>query len=295
MILNIDGIWFERKISPSFCVRVHDVGNGHIEASMRQEVHLEEMDLTAKQIIALESAQWNKDHDPSVIKDRAEKALKVAANRAKTMVRRSCKAMGCDTMLTLTYRANELDLSAVKADLKKFNRRVLGLLPAFSFVAAFERQERGAWHVHIATANIPQSFARVNQNGQKYAVRSYNAIRAIWRGVTGERGGNIDVSRKKAHHLAGAAKIAAYLSKYMLKAFEDGVRHSNRYTVYGAAVAVSSIKPAVFRGLLTAAAGVELCYQFVDGRDVYAQHFDALNGWFFIHAEHRQKSKKNPG
>lgn len=291
MIVNIDGIWFERKACTSFRVKAIDLGHGHIEASAKQSTYLQELQLTSKEITALESAQWNKENDPVRIKERLERALKMSANRAKTRVRRLCKVMGCDTMLTLSYRANELDIARCKADLKAFNRRMLKLLPAFGFVAAFERQERGAWHVHIATSGIPSSFKRVNSTGQIYKVKSFDVIRALWRGVTKERGGTINLSRRKRHSLAGSAKIAAYLSKYMLKAFEDGVAFSNRYTSYGAPTADLMPKNLDFGLFSCARDAVAACYDLIGAGQVFSQHFDSLNGWFFVHSENPLKRR----
>ena len=47
--------------------------------------------------------------------------------------------------------------------------------------------------------------------------------------MTKESGGNIDVSQG-GNKNRSPARIAAYLSKYMLKAFADGESHSNRYS-----------------------------------------------------------------
>ena len=69
--------------------------------------------------------------------DIRQKHAAQAARRAKKRVRRLCKAMGANTLLTLTYRANEKDMVRCKADLKEFNRRMLRLIPGFRFVDVF--------------------------------------------------------------------------------------------------------------------------------------------------------------
>jgi len=64
-------------------------------------------------------------------------------------------------------------------------------------------------------------------------MKSFNVLRAIWRSVTKEHGGNVDVSRRKQTSQRSAARIANYISKYIMKAFELGEKHSNRWTKFG--------------------------------------------------------------
>lgn len=80
--------------------------------------------------------------------------------------------------------------------------------------------------MHIATHKLPLQMSA--KNGVK--VKSFNVVRAIWRSVTGDLGGNIDQVRRKRWSRHSTARMAAYLSKYMLKAFEDGDQWSNRYS-----------------------------------------------------------------
>lgn len=136
------------------------------------------------------------------------------------------KVLGLDSLLTLTYRANQTDLALTKRHMKEFVRRMRRALPGWVYVAAFEKQKRGAWHVHMATHALPAVMAA--SNGVK--VKSFNVVRAIWRSVTGELGGNIDQKARKRWTRHTTGKLAAYLSKYMMKAFEEGEDWSNRYS-----------------------------------------------------------------
>jgi hypothetical protein len=61
-------------------------------------------------------------------------------------------------------------------------------------------------------------------------LKSFNVIRAVWRAVTKEHGGNIDVQARKRNSRRAPSKIAAYIAKYMTKAFADGVPWSNRFS-----------------------------------------------------------------
>ena len=122
----------------------------------------------------------------------------------------------------------------MKAHFKEFVRRLKRYIPGFVYVAAFEQQKRGAWHVHIATHRLPMKLSPdVEKPGVK--VKSFNLLRALWRGVTKESEGNIDSQNAKPWHSPG--RLASYLSKYMLKAFDEGDDWSNRYSG-SAAVAI---------------------------------------------------------
>lgn len=280
MIRIIDDVAYEGKAGANFRVRAHELGNGHLEISAIREIVWVEQDWSALAIQHYREALER--HLAETEDERADKRLKIAANRAKTRVRRLCKAMGSDTLLTLTYRSNELDLSRVKIDLRRFNDRMERLLPEFRFVAAFERQERGAWHVHMATAGIPRVFKRLNSTGQKYEVKSFNVIRAVWRAVTGERGGNIDISRRKKSSASSPAKIASYLSKYMLKDFDAATKGVNRYAAYGD----FNIPPVIDLGYVTSALhAAEVCNACCGDRVVFSQHYSHFGDWFFLHAE----------
>ena len=158
--------------------------------------------------------------------ERKQANLERAAKRATTRVRHLCKAAGIDTLLTLTYAQNMTDWEQLKRHMKEFNRRMAKLIPGWFYVAAFERQKRGAWHAHMAVHRLPVELEA--SNGVK--VKSFNVIRAVWRAVTGEHGGNIDVQARKRNSSRAPSKIAAYLSKYMTKAFAEGEPWSNRFS-----------------------------------------------------------------
>ncbi|WP_406623060.1 hypothetical protein [Acidovorax sp. SDU_ACID1] len=210
-----------------FRVKAHDLGAGHIEVSGVERTCWQELGWTAGQIQDYLDMLADPDHQSDV--DKRARALEVAANRAKTRVRKLCKAMGADTLMTLTYKGNQQDLALCKAHLKEFVRRVRRVIPDFRAVCGFEQQKRGAWHVHMATVRLPASLKA--RNG--VLVKSWNVLRAIWRSVTKAHGGNVDISARKRHSQRTAARIAAYLSKYITKAFEEGDKWSNRWTKFG--------------------------------------------------------------
>lgn len=174
--------------------------------------------------------------------ERKEAARLAALERSRARAKRNCrwriKSAGSAQLLTCTYRENMHDFDQVRADWKAFWRKVVRYWPGARAVFAFERQDRGAWHVHAAIDALPPAFWI---DGIK--VRSWDLLRRLWRSVVGE--GNIDVDghRKKNKFglpargrdetigRAGAslAKLAGYVSKYLTKDFGDGLAGRNRW------------------------------------------------------------------
>lgn len=195
------------------------LGNGHVECTVRELVtwhHAGELTEEAYQQY-LEAREANAE-------ERRQANLERAAKRAKTRVRHLCKAAGVDTLLTLTYRANMTCWATLKRHMKEFNRRMARLIPGWFYVAAFERQARGAWHVHMAVHRVPNML----KHACGVKVKSYSVIRSVWHAVVGELGGNADLQPSK--RMRAPSRIAAYLSKYMTKAFADGDAWSNRFS-----------------------------------------------------------------
>jgi hypothetical protein len=275
MIRIIDDVAYEGKRSGQFKVKAVEAGQ-HIELSASRMTEWHELDWSPMSIQFFKNAVER--HREETQEDRKKLCAKIAASRAKKNVRRLCKAMGADTLLTLTYRSLQTDLALCKRHLKEFVRRVMRVWPEFRAVAGFEEQKRGAWHVHLATVAVPREL--VHRSGAK--VKSYNLLRSIWRDVTKEHGGNVDVSKRKRNSKRSAAKIAAYLSKYITKDYEQGEKWSNRWTRFG-----DIEKPTEFiLGLVNCPADmIKLCYDLCTGYEIADTHYSKWGDWFFIHAE----------
>lgn len=269
-----------------FKVKAVDLGHGHVEASAVRETVWEEADWPAHYL----SDVIDMLHKAAEDRDQAEVDeinRKRAARRAKTRVRRLCKVMGADTLLTLTYRGLQDDLDLCKRHLKEFNRRLLKVLPGFAMVACFEPQQRGAWHVHIATRNIPAALP-----GVKGEWRSFNVIRAIWRSVAGEWGGNIDLQRRKFNSTKSAAQVAAYIAKYIGKSFEENgmAAGKNRWTKYGHAEVPETQDLGTVETLHEA---IEVTYGLLGARQLVATaRLDHWQDWFFVAGELRPERGK---
>lgn len=268
-----------------FKVKAHELGNGHIEVTGSERIDWRELDWPEWQIQdhldMVAAAEIDED-------EKRQRSLTIAANRATTRVRKLCKAMGADTLVTLTYKANQMDLDLCKRHLKEFTRRVRKVIPDFRAVCGFEQQKRGAWHVHMATVKLPSSLKA--RNG--VMVKSFNVLRAIWRAVTKEHGGNVDVSARKRHSQRTAARIAAYLSKYITKAFEEGDKWSNRWTKFGDVTLPPPVDLGEHEDIASAMRAAAMVY--LSGR-VDAMHMSKFQDWFYFAFEGDPGSSSIPG
>jgi len=126
-----------------------------------------------------------------------------------------------DHMLTLTYRENKTDLAECWLDVGRWERMMQNKYPGFAFVIAPERQQRGAWHFHVATRG---RF-------------DYNMVRYLWRksirsDLFLDQRGNIDGRPSPRGGPAWRViALASYLAKYMIKsqAFVDSI-NARRYS-----------------------------------------------------------------
>lgn len=235
MLRIIDGIVFEGQAVPNrYTVTYHSLGHGHRECSVMPVIEWKEGPELHPESINGQILAGLREPDPVEVEEKRRLARLKSARRAKTKVRRLCKVQGLDVLMTLTYRENQTDLVLCKRHVELWRKRMNRLfaengLGRFLFVAAYEPQQRGAWHVHLATRRVPQSLGR---GGAR--VKSFDAVRAVWRAVVGTLGGNVDIGGKRKRRgqqgrftQRSPAKCAAYLSKYMLKDWEEwpeGVR-----------------------------------------------------------------------
>lgn len=208
------------------------------------------------------------DHDRSAI---------ASARRAKTQVRRKCKMLRADTMITLTYRENVTDETRVQKDFKAFRRR-LNSLGQFHYVAVLEAQQRGALHVHIACVGLPAFLMR---DGVR--VKSFNLLRSMWHRVVGRGNGACHVSRPRGRN--SAHRIASYIAKYVSKNIEDGAFNRKSYWS-----SPGIPKPLVTRSWLPGSVLerdiITHLYQgwIAQGYTDISQYYDELNGFYWFSA-----------
>jgi hypothetical protein len=274
-----DPIQLEGSFNPtSWCVRVCEI-NGHREISARNVIDWEEVpykpaiDLFPNQ----PSLQQLQDAE-----DRKAANLKRAVKRAQTMCRRVIKAEGFDEMLTLTYRHNQEDRELCKKHFSIWSKRMKRALGNFRYCASFEKQKRGAMHVHIATHKLPE---HANYKGVK--VKAWQLGTKIWRDIVGADNGMCFVGGKTKNgghrRNMSLGKMAAYVSKYILKDYEESPEEKNRYSRSNGTVVPKS-KVMYFHGQ-TMIDIIGLCFQCGDADVIVSHHVDPGNGAYWLCTE----------
>lgn len=252
-----------------------DFENGHREVV----IYREQPDLCKR----LERAI---DRDVDVLTPRGEgdrdASRAASTRRAKQKVRHICKAMAVNSLWTLTYKENVLDRDRALRDFDRFRRRVVEVLGEWRYVAVLQQQERGAWHIHIASHALP---ARVLVRGVK--VKSWDAMRAIWRAIVGE--GNFDESKRKARWskgdkpIRGCGAIASYIAGYVAKDMLESELNRKRYSV-SKGVDIPAGYRAMWAGDVAMSELIELAYAALGDR-ITRTWFDATRGIFFAESD----------
>lgn len=222
-----NGYWCE-KVASGWKVRVSEFASGQRETliTRRFEYHVgteffedgsalvEEVDQSGTLLQAERDAQ------------RAEVLAWKAGQRAKRNCRGKIKEAGFDELLTITYRQNQCDLALCRKHFAAWLRKMRKALPGFRGVWAFERQKRGAWHVHVCCDRLP-----VLMHFRGARVKSWKVGTALWRDVVGPNNGLCFVGGKdgRFNRYRSCAKMAGYVSKYLTKHHEDGVKDARMW------------------------------------------------------------------
>lgn len=267
-----------KSAEPRWRFKSRDFGNGHKEAVVCRETPDPRKRLERAIKLDCRALAY-----PGEV-DREESILR-AVRRAKQKVRHLCKSMTVNSLWTLTFRQNVQDREVVLRCLDAFRRRVVAVLGDWRYVAVLEKQERGAFHIHLATHALPK---RLTKGGVK--VKSWDVMRAIWRSAAGDLGGNFDEAKrsarwsKKSKAIKGGGAIASYIAGYVAKDMMESELNRKRYSaskgvdIPDAYVALFKDEEATMHGL------IELAYAAVGDR-VTNVVFNAERGLFFIESD----------
>ncbi|MCE4555006.1 rolling circle replication-associated protein [Roseateles cellulosilyticus] len=277
----------ERSRAPRYRLKVRTFPTGHAEAVVTTEYPdpLKTLDRAIRRDLRHLDFKWEGGRDENV-----ERAVR----RASQDVRLKCKAMGVNSLWTLTFRENVTDRQAVLRCFDQFRRRVVKVLGDWRYIAVLERQERGAWHVHLATHALP---SRIVQGDVR--VKSWDVMRAIWRSAAGEFGGNFDEAKKQkrwskgARPIQGAGAIARYIAGYVAKDMHESELGQKRYSS-SRNIEVPPAYTAVFDAAdETMRALIELAYAGV-GERVASTWFNSNRGVFFIETDDSRSFRPPP-
>lgn len=220
----VDGILYEGKIVPNAWEVATWRASGVMERSARPIVEWVEVGPVP------ELDEPDPERDAVWLEERRALSLRKAAQRAKRECRRVIIAEGFDELLTITTR-EVYDAVTFKRYFKEWVRRMRRALGGvFRYCAGFEPQERGAYHAHVACFKLPR---HVVHKGVK--VQGWRLGTEVWRSVVGADNGLVYVGGKSRTGLPRRqaftlAKMAAYVSKYIMKDYEKLPPGSNRYS-----------------------------------------------------------------
>ena len=173
---------------------------------------------------------------PKEKRDDAETNAERSLRRAKQAVRWAVKAVGCDQMLTLTYRENVTDYAESRAHLSKFLRLCRAEWSSWKHVAAPEQQKRGAWHWHIGV----RGFVNYDKlRGFWWKAMGYKVAWSIEGKPIlldgGDTPGNVQGVpprvRGRTRRTWTSDRMSQYMSKYIAKSFDGEAVDGKRYSV----------------------------------------------------------------
>ena len=224
-----------------------------------------------------------KAHAPRGSGDR-EASTQASVRRAKQRVRLLCKSMIVNSLWTLTYRVNVTDRELVLKHLDAFRRRTEKVIGDWRYIAVLEKQDRGAYHIHLATHALPKTLDR---DGHK--TKSWDVMRAIWRRITGALGGNFDESKRQSRWskvrkpIRGAGNIARYIAGYVAKDMAESPLNRKRYS-RSTGVDVPDAYRALWPAETPMAELIELAYAGL-GSNITSVWFDAGREIFYAESD----------
>ncbi len=214
--------------------------------------------------------------------------LERSAARAKRTCRHKIKSAAVSSLLTCTYRENQTDFDDMRRDWAAMLRKLRKAIPGFRAIYAFERQDRGSWHVHAAIDKLPTHLDIAGEG----RVRSWDYLRRMWRGIVGRDNGNIDVDghRKTRHGLPGKyrtseslAKLAGYVSKYLTEDHATGPAGRNKW---GSTQGIDVAKPVVFdMPEMSLADLVQVAFGLPDGHRIVRHRVGQFGKFWMLYSE----------
>jgi hypothetical protein len=254
--------------------------NGHSELSFKPVISWTESDTMPEDYVP-KNAKYTAANLAIELEEKRAKQREKNAQRAKSQCRWVIKSQGLNELLTLTYRDNQEDRDLCKKHFKEWVRRMKAALGGdFVYCASFEKQTRGAMHVHVACKKLPEHGTL---KGQK--IKAWRLGTDIWRSIiglsaTGETGGLCFVGGKTRNggyrRNLSLAKLAGYVSKYIMKDYADSPLEKNRYSRSDGLTLPKAVKT-TYTGL-TLAEMIDLVFECSQG-DVIVSHRVTLDDY----------------
>lgn len=146
-------------------------------------------------------SQWREDY--------AEGSLERTRRRARQEMRKRIVEGRLDHLVTLTTRENVTDYDESLVMLQAFVKLVHVSMPEWKYVAAPERQQRGAWHWHLAV----------------HGWQKVEYLRECWYKASGSKGLQVEAPGRKGKrgttYKWHPGRLAGYLFKYIAKELDE--------------------------------------------------------------------------
>lgn len=230
----IEGVLYREEVVPGAWTYTGWRGNGHHELTIRPATAWGEVGAIDSMMGGLPPGSFVLDaQERALAAERAERDAEEAeerrkryargnGRRAQIACRRYIKAACFNEMLTLTYRFNQICIVLCKEHVEGWVRKMKRELGGeFEYCLSFERQARGAWHVHVSCHKLPRhvEYRGVRIDAWKLGTR-------VWESVVGEGNGMCFVGGRTRHgaparRRQSCAQMASYVSKYITKHYDD--------------------------------------------------------------------------
>lgn len=198
-IARVPGVLLDVPDVPHYVCEVRDFGDGLVEqVAYRSDCLPRCLRGGSKERVRLREEMTPENHERSVARSRRE-------------VRHSILMLKPTNMLTLTYRENQTNLAQAWLDFGRWARKVSASFKKFDYVCVPERQQRGAWHFHVAVRGY----------------YNYNILRYFWRGSIksglplSDRGNVTGAPSPKGREAWQVKEMARYMIKYMTKSMNE--------------------------------------------------------------------------
>lgn len=202
--------------SEGIAVRVRHFSNGQVEINGFPTTAWHRLNDARLRAHEVKTARGESEH--------RERNEEIAVRRSAQQIRLRCKQVGANQMITLNTRENIQDMERFYPLCKEFFRR-MRLHGDFHYVAVPERQERGAWHLHVACQGrvakhlIIRVWMRVLGRSEDGKSRGWCDVRNPKRSDSQWNNGK----RWESH------RLAAYISKYISKDVSGRELNDKRY------------------------------------------------------------------
>lgn len=217
--------WYDKN----YACKIRKFDNGDVEVSTYVVQSIREKARADRRLAGVPIRRNSNEPEeitPEQLLKRREDSVKKSVFRARQKLRWLVKQIGADHLLTLSYRDNMQDIERLKSDWKAFVRLVVARYPEWKYVCVHEKQDRGAFHLHVAVSG---------RQDIKYFRRCWYKVLGASPDASGtDTPGQVNVIGPSKRfggmgYVWKANRLAGYIGKYLHKQFEESDKGAKRY------------------------------------------------------------------